>query len=192
MISCESTLILNGVADKFLEGKIVCHLPHENVFCLNISRLRMNYFPKGSPREKYMLKLNSGKPNYDRQQNGKWRTASLLSGSVTECVSVWSPKGHPGDESYLSTPRLTVWSWSWSQRGGQEAVRHGTLPLGAGWCPLTDWGCKGVFNGFVCASVFMYLCVCFSDVAVIRIMGGKPHSWGQDLRGFVCLLQQME
>lgn len=49
-----------------------------------------------------------------------------------------------------------------------------------------------MFNVFVCASVFMYVCVCRRDDTFIRIMGVKPHSRGKDLHGSVCLLEQMK
>ena len=43
---------------------------------------------------------------------------------------------------------------------------------------MTDWGCRDVFKFYTCASVFMYVCLGLKDIILIRIMSGKPHSWG--------------
>lgn len=38
------------------------------------------------------------------------------------------------------------------------------------------------------------VCVCVSvcNITFIRVMGGKPHSWGKDFRGFVLFAQTNE
>lgn len=81
-----------------------------------------------------------------KQYNGKLKTASSFSAVALqlECV-LHSPD--PKDESTLC---LTAWAPSWSLRGGRKAGTHATSPLGIGWCPLTDWGCKDVFTFVYC------------------------------------------
>lgn len=149
MISCESTLILNGVADKVIEGKFVCHSLHKYCFSLNpiyftyISSFFLQKFPlwaNACLNSIWKTKL------WLKQYNGKLKTASSFSAVALqlECV-LYSPD--PKDESTLC---LTAWVPSWSLRGGRKAGTHATSPLGIGWCPLTDWGCKDVFTFVYC------------------------------------------
>lgn len=65
MISCESSLILNGVSDKSLGGEIVRHLPHEKGFSLNIIWVKKSYFPREFPSGKMQADVKCGKLNYD-------------------------------------------------------------------------------------------------------------------------------
>ena len=122
------------------------------MFAIHLLRIT---FSKSSPGDTCMLKSQFRKTKLGlRQHGGKLNRASprCMCGSIRRWVS---PNLHPG--SQFDPGPAVVEGWG---GGAQEAATHGTFPLGAGWCPLTDWGCKVVFNiSAVCICVYARLSV---------------------------------
>lgn len=107
------------------------------------------------------------------------------------CMCVVPPQGIQRDESHPSTPRLTVWSWSWSHRWGAGSRDAWHVSPGCWLMPLDRLRLQGCVQRLrVCISVCVaHVCLGLQDVRLIRIMGGKEHSWGGETTAalFVCL-----
>lgn len=178
MISCESTLILNSVSDKFLWEGNFCHLPHEDVFCMNINVYIILKRTKRNTCWSWILE------NSIMTQAMKWKIKdSKASGSVTKCVC-----GSLQGIQEMSLTRLHHVS-QFDPGGGNHKTwwyissGHWLMPPDR----LRLHEC--VFDIFLCTSVFVYVYVCLT---FIRIIAGKLHSWGQNLHGFVCLFKQIK
>lgn len=121
---------------------------------------------KASPQDKYNVEVKFWKIKLRlRQCNGKLRSESLFSGSVTEYVCAVPLKGIQEDESCPSTPCLTVWSWSRSQREGKKPWGMARFPWVLADAPWQIEAARVCSTSSCVHLSFMYFCVCLGDLS---------------------------